>query len=92
MAELKSQQTTAPVAENTDPCGVAGSLAALVEPATRDLTDSENNRPARGISIIPIPRREIARLQGTVRLSELPRRKPTIVFDSSRQTGDAPDE
>ena len=84
MAELKRQLTTSPIAENIDPCGVAGVLGAVLEPATRDSTDLDNDRPARGVSIIPIPRREIARLQGTVRLNELPHRKPTIVFDSSR--------
>jgi hypothetical protein len=47
---------------------------------------------AGGISVISIPRREVARLRGVLRLSELPRHKPTIVFDSCRQTRDTEDE
>ena len=42
-------------------------------------TNTDDVRPVGGISVIPIPKHEIARLHGILRLSELPRHKPTIV-------------
>jgi hypothetical protein len=54
--------------------------------------DPAEDRPVGRISVIPIPRREIARLGGTLRLSGLPRHRPTIVFGASRPARDADDE
>jgi hypothetical protein len=52
----------------------------------------DEDRPFRGVHVLRIPRPEVGRLMGTLRLSELPRRKPTIVFGSGRRSPDAGDE
>ncbi len=92
MAELESQQPTAGFqgkpAGHGDPNGIGAFSASLAQSPS----DSDEDRPVRGISVISIPRRAIARLIGTLRLSELPRHKPTIVFDSGRQFQDSDDE
>jgi hypothetical protein len=92
MAELESQQTTTGIPGRADPDGDANGIGAFEAPLAQTPGDSDDDRPAGGISVIPIPRREIARLQGTLRLSGLPRHKPTIVFDASRQRRDTDDE
>jgi hypothetical protein len=55
-------------------------------------SDPDDDSPVRGISIIPIPRRAIARLHGTLRLNELPRHKSTIDVDTNRQFADIQNE
>ena len=92
MAELESQQTTTEFPGKPAPHGDANGIGAFSAPLAQTPSDSDDDRPVGGISVIPIPRREIARLQGTLRLSGLPRHKPTIVFDASRQFRDTDDE
>jgi hypothetical protein len=46
----------------------------------------------RGVVAIEIPREVIARLSGTLIVSELPERQPEIVFDHGRQFRDDEDE
>jgi hypothetical protein len=92
MAELESQQTTAGFPSKPAPRGDASGIGALSAPLAQTPSDSDEDRPVGGISVIPIPRREIARLQGTLPFSGLPRHKPTIVFDTSRQSRDTDDE
>ena len=92
MAELESRQTSTEFqgkpAPHSDPNGIGAFSAHLAQSPS----DFEDDSPVRGISVIPIPRREIARLKGTFRLSDLPRHKPTIVFDADRQFRDNVDE
>lgn len=92
MVELESQETTTDF--QAKPCHDTGLNSVGAAPASPAEPPSEldDDRPLRGISIIPIPRREIARLKGTIRLDELPRHKPTIVFDARQQFRDAVDE
>lgn len=92
MAELESQQTTTKFQGRPAPHGNPNSIGASSAHLAQSPSDSDDDHPVRGISVIPIPRREIARLKGTLRLSELPRHKPTIVFDAGRQFQDADDE
>jgi hypothetical protein len=92
MAELESQQATTESQGKPAPCGDENGVAAFSAHLAQTPIDSDDDRPVRGISVIPIPRREIARLQGTLRLRELPRHKPTIVFDPGRQFRDIDDE
>lgn len=90
MAERENQPTTADFPRKPVPHGetIAASSITLVEIPS----DVETDRPVRGVSVIPIARREIARLEGTLRLNELPRHKPTIVFVTGRQFRDTVDE
>ena len=92
MAELESQQTTPGFRGELAPHGDANGIVPLSAPLAQTPSDPDDDRPVGGISIIPIPRREIARLHGTLRLSQLPRHKPTIVFDTGRQLRDSDDE
>jgi hypothetical protein len=92
MAEFESQQTSTDFQGELPSHGSSDGIGTLPAPRAQPPSDSEEDRPTGGISIIPIPKREIARLQGTLRLSELPRHKPTIVFDTARQFRDADDE
>jgi hypothetical protein len=91
MSERESQQATAEFAGSPASHGDVGGIGAPSAPLAEVPIDADD-RPAGGISVVPIPRREIARLEGTLRLSELPRHKPTIVFDASRPTRDTDDE
>jgi hypothetical protein len=92
MAERESQQTTTESQGKPAPHGDLNGIGAVSAHLAQGPTDFGDDRPVHGISVIPIPRREIARLKGTLRLSELPRHKPTIVFDAGRQFRDAADE
>jgi hypothetical protein len=92
MAEVESQQTTTEFQDKPAPHGDPNGIGVVLAQLAQSPSDLDDDRPARGISVIPIPRREIARLQGTFRLSELPRHKPTISFDAGRQFRDALDE
>ncbi len=87
MAELESQQTPAGFLGKPAPHGDANETGAISASLARTASDSDDERPVGGISVIPIPRREIARLQGTLRLSGLPRHKPTIVFARAGSSG-----
>jgi hypothetical protein len=91
MADLENQQTTTEFQGKPSPHGDPNGIGACSAKLARSPSDSDDDRPVRGISVIPMPRREIARLKGTLRLSELPRHKPIIV-DSGRQFRDAGDE
>jgi hypothetical protein len=92
MAELESQRTTVELPGKPVPHDDATGIAAGSANRAQTPIESAEDRPAGGISIIPVPRRQIARLQGTLRLSSLPRHKPTIVFDPDRQLRDSGDE
>src|SRR5215813_12446735 len=92
MAELESRQPTPVFPGELAPHGDAEAIGALPAPLAQTPSDPDDDRPVGGISIIPVPRREIARLHGTIRLSELPRHKPTIVFDPARLSQDSDDE
>jgi hypothetical protein len=52
----------------------------------------DEDHPSHGVQALRIPRPEVGRLTGTLRVSELPRRKPTVVFDAGRRSRDAGDE
>ena len=92
MAELESQHATTELPDKPAPHGDAKGIGFFSAHPAQTPSDSDDDRPAGGISVIPIPSREIARLQGTLRLSGLPRHKPTIVFDASREFRDTGDE
>jgi hypothetical protein len=92
MAERESRQTTAEFAGKPAPHGDGNGIEACSAHPAQTPSDSDDDRPIGGVSVIPIPRREIARLQGTLRLSDLPRHKPTIVFDPGRPFRDSDDE
>jgi hypothetical protein len=92
MAEVESQQTTTGFPGKPADRGDANGVGPFSAPRAPTPSDTDDDRPVGGISVIPIPRREIARLQGTLRLSGLPRHKPTIVFDASRPLRDPEDE
>jgi hypothetical protein len=92
MAELESQQTNVPIPSESVSDGEANGIEAVLTNEARTPSDSDDDRPDHRISVIPMPRREIARLHGTFRLSELPRHKPSVVFDASRQLRDTDDE
>jgi len=92
MSVLDNQPPTSRIprepASESDANGISPPLARRQQA----LGDSDDDRPVGNISVIAIPRREIARLSGTLRLSELPRHRPTIVFDGSRPIADPEDE
>jgi hypothetical protein len=90
MAQLESQDRTAQFPVKPLPHEETGEIGAFSAPLPPP--SETHNQPGGGLSIIPVPRREIARLQGTLRLSGLPRHKPTIVFDTSRRLQDTDDE
>jgi hypothetical protein len=92
MAELESQQPTAGFPGMSGPHCDANEIGDFPGPLAPIPSDSDDDRPVDRISVIPIPRREITRLQGTLRLSRLPRHKPTIVIDASRPVRDTDDE
>ena len=93
MAELESQQTPAGFLGKPAPHGDANGAGVFSTPPAQVSGRSwDDDRPVGGIPVIPIPKREIAHLQGTLRLSELPRHKPTIIFAARRQFRDADDE
>ncbi len=92
MAEPDSQQITTGFPGDPVPHGDADGIGAFPAPPTRGPGDPDDERPVGGISVISIPRREIARLEGTLRLSGLPRHKPTIVFDAGQRSRDVDDE
>ena len=92
MAEIESRQTTPEFPVEHAPHGDANGTGACLLSLAQTPGDLDDDRPVGGISVIPMPRREIARLEGTLRLSGLPRHKPTIVFDASRQFRASDDE
>jgi hypothetical protein len=92
MPELESQHTPLVVEAKPTSCGDTNGIEVSSAQRAERPGDVDEDRPVRGISVIPIPTREIARLRGTLRLDELPRHKPTIVFDTGRQHRDADDE
>jgi hypothetical protein len=92
MAELENQQRPAEFPGNPAAHGDIKRIAGCSDNGAHNPNDSDDSRPAGRISVISIPRREIARLQGILRLSGLPRHKPTVVFDASRERGDTGDE
>jgi hypothetical protein len=92
MAEQESQQIVTGCPGNLTAHSGADALGGLSVPVTPISAHSDDDRPVGGISVIPIPRREIAHLKGTLRLTALPRHKPTIVFDANRPSQDADDE
>jgi hypothetical protein len=92
MAELEGQQVTTGLPGGPAQHGDANGIGVFSAPPAETPGDPDDERPVGGISVISIPKREIARLEGTLRLGELPRRKPTIVFDAKRSSRDADDE
>jgi hypothetical protein len=94
MAELESQHATTELQGEPAPQDDASGIGAFSAPMGQASSDFDDDRPVRGISVIPIPRREIARLQGTLRLGELPRHRPTVIFDfdAGGRLRDADDE
>ncbi len=92
MAEQENQQIVTECPGNPAPHGDVNGLGAFSVPLTQIPGNSDDDRAVGGISVIPVPRREIARLNGTLRLSGLPRHKPTIVFDAGRPARDTDDE
>ncbi len=91
MTERESHQATTEFAGHPASYGGVGGIGAFSAPPTEAPSDPDD-RPAGGISVVPIPRREIARLEGNLQLSQLPRHKPAIVFDAGRLDRDADDE
>jgi hypothetical protein len=92
MAEPDSQQMTTGFLGDPVPHGDADRIEAFPAPPAQDPSDPDDERPVGGISVISIPRREIARLEGTFRLSGLRRHKPTIVFDAGQRSRGVDDE
>jgi len=92
MAELESQQATTELPGKPALHGDEKGTGVFSAHPAQTPSDSDDERPAGGISVIPIPSRQIAHLQGTLRLGGLPRHKPTIVFDASREFRDTGDE
>jgi hypothetical protein len=92
MAGPDSQQIPAGFLSNPAPRGDANGIEAFPAPPTPESGDPDDERPVGGISVISIPRRKIARLEGTLRLSGLRRHKPTIAFDAGQRSRDADDE
>jgi len=84
MAERESQQTTTDFPGGPAAHGDANGTGAFSGLPSPTPNDSDDVRPVGGISVVPIQRRELARLQGTFRSNGLPRHKPTIVFDASQ--------
>jgi hypothetical protein len=91
MAKLERQSTPTGFLGHP-PHGDASGIDTCSTPPARAPDDSDDDRPVGGISVIPIPRRVIARLTGTLRLGGLPRHKPTIVFGPSGPSRDVDDE
>jgi hypothetical protein len=92
VAELEIRQTTTEFPGHPAPHSDAGGIGTFSVPLVPIPDDSDDDRPVGGISVIPVPRREIARLKGTLRLSGLPRHKPAIVLDASPASRDDDDE
>jgi hypothetical protein len=92
MPELENQHTPLGFEAKPTPRGDTNGIEVSSAHQAERPSDADEDHPVRGISVIPIPRREIARLRGTLRLGELPRHKPTIVFDTGRQHRDGDDE
>jgi hypothetical protein len=92
MAKLEGQSTATDLPGHPAFHGDADEIGAFPAHPARTPCDPDEDRPVGGISVIPIPRREVARLQGTLRLNGLPRHKPTIVFGASRPPRDADDD
>lgn len=92
MTDPESQQTVAGCPGDPTPHGAGDGFGIVSAPPVRIPDDPDEDRPVGGISVVPMPRREIARLRGTLRLGGLPRHRPTIVFDAARPPGDADDE
>ena len=91
MTERESHQATAEFAGDPASYGGVGGIGVLPAPPAEAPSDPDD-RTAGGISVVPVPRREIARLEGNLPLSQLPRHKPAIVFDVGRLDRDADDE
>ena len=92
MAKLEGQSTATDFPGHPAFHGDADEIGAFPAHLARTPCDPDEDRPAGGISVIPISRREVASLQGTLRLNGLPRHKPTIVFGADRPPRDADDE
>jgi hypothetical protein len=92
MAEPDSQQIPTGFLSDPVPHSDANGIGAFPAPPAPGPGDADDERPVGGISVIPIPRREIARLEGTLLLSGLGRHKPTIVFGAGQRSRDADDE
>ena len=69
MAEIESRQTTTGFPAELVPHGDANGTGAFSHSLAQTPGDPDDDRPVGGISVIPVPRREIARLEGTLRLS-----------------------
>jgi len=92
MAELESQQTTTEFQGEPAPEGDQNGVGAFSAHLAQSPSDFDDDRPVRGISVVAIPRRQVAHLKGTFRLGELPRHKPTINFDAGRRLRESIDE
>jgi hypothetical protein len=92
MAELESRHTPAETQGTPALPGDPDDIGAFSARLAHSPSDFDDDKPVSRISIPLIPRREIARLSGTFRLSELRRHKPTIIFDATRSFRDDVDE
>jgi hypothetical protein len=92
MAELERKSIPPEYQETPGPHGATNGLTPSSHRSVEATEGADEDRPFRGVHALRIPRPVIARLTGTLRLSELPRHKPTIVFDTGRQSRDAGDE
>jgi hypothetical protein len=88
MAELESRHTPAETQGTPALPGDPDDIGAFSAHPAHNPSNLNDDQPVSRISIPLIPRREIARLSGTFRLSSLPRHKPTIVFDATRSFRD----
>ncbi len=91
MPQRESHQSAADFVGNPASLGGATEMGAFSVPTAEAPSDVDDRR-AGGISVVPVPRREIARLEGTLRLDQLPRHRPAIVFDGRRPDGDTDDD
>lgn len=91
MSQRENHQSAADFVGNPASYSSATEMGAFSAPPAEAPIDVDDRR-AGGISVVPVPRREIARLEGTLRLDQLPRHRPSIIFDGRRSDGDPDDE
>ena len=81
MAELE-HQTFPKDQNNISPPLDSEEVGHLSSELPQSLPDDDDHT-RHGISVIPIPRKVIASLKGTLRIGELPRHKPTVISTRS---------
>jgi hypothetical protein len=85
-----TSSVSGPVVNTPGP--LSGANGVTPSPSLEAPSGAEESRTFHGVHALRIPRPEVGRLTGTLRLSGLPRRKPAVVFDAGRRSRDAGDE